>query len=446
MSSALDALHRDFRGDVVEPGHAAYDEASRVVLATGSPDLVLRPRTVEDVQAAVGYAAADGHSVAVRGGGHSFSGFGTADGGVVIDLGELADVELVDAERHVVRVGGGATWGRVADALAPYGLAISSGDTRSVGVGGLTLSGGIGWKARKHGLALDQVVAAEVVTADGALLRTSAEERPELFWALRGGGGNLGVVTAFEFAAHPTTEVFFGLISFPASQAAAVLGGWAEYFRSAPEELTSNVVLANPFTGGAEAPLEIRVAYDGEDPDAAAAALDPIRRLGTVLADDVRPMPYAEVMEEGLIPPPGIRFLVRSGFVDDESVPEVLRILTDVAAAERSPVINLRTVGGAVSRVAADATAYAHRRAALMLATSLIGPQPVVEAARPALAGIWAELAPHMNGAYANFLTTATAEDVAAVYPDDTYHRLAAVKQEYDPANLFARNHNVPPR
>ena len=188
----------------------------------------------------------------------------------MIDLSGLASVEVIDKERHLVRIGGGATWGQVAAALAPHGLAISSGDTKSVGVGGLTLTGGIGWKVRKYGLALDNVVAAEVVTADGEVVRASAEENPELFWAIRGGGGNFGIVTAFEFVAHPTTDVFFGKIAFPAAEAAAVLQGWADYLRTAPEELTSTVDLANPIAGGPEAPVEIYVAFDGDDPGLAA--------------------------------------------------------------------------------------------------------------------------------------------------------------------------------
>ena len=170
-----------------------------------------------------------------------------------------------------------ATWGQVAAALAPHGLAISSGDTKSVGVGGLTLTGGIGWKVRKHGLALDNVAAAEVVTASGQVVQASAEENPELFWAIRGGGGNFGIVTAFEFTAHPTTDVFYGKIAFPASQAATVLQGWADYLRTAPEEVTSVADVANPFAGGPEAPVEIHVAFDGDDPELAARAIDPIR-------------------------------------------------------------------------------------------------------------------------------------------------------------------------
>ncbi|WP_329484145.1 FAD-binding oxidoreductase [Kribbella sp. NBC_01484] len=445
MNSAVETLRREFGGDIIEPGDAEYAAASGSILASGSPAYVVRPGSIVDVQAAVRFAADTGLELSVRGGGHAFAGFGTNDDGVVIDLGRLATVEVIDKDRHLVRIGGGATWGQVTAALAPHSLAISSGDTRSVGVGGLTLSGGLGWKVRKYGLALDSVVAAEVVTADGDVVRTDAEENPELFWAIRGGGGNFGIVTAFEFAAHLTTDVFHGKIAFPAAEAADVLQGWADYLRTAPEELTSIVNFANPFLGGPNAPVEVVVAFDSDDADRAAEALDPIRRLGTVIADDVALKPYADVLEDGAVPPPGIQLVTRSAFADKESVPDVLRILAEVGASEHPPVISVRSVGGAVSRVPDDATAYAHRQAELMFATTTIGPAPVIEAGRPALEAIWARLAPHANGAYANFLASATEDDVAAVYPAETYQRLAAVKREYDPGNLFARNHNVRP-
>jgi len=446
MSSALETLRRDFGGDIIEPGAAAYEAASRSVLVPGSPAVVLRPKTVGDVRAGVAFAAAAGLALSVRGGGHGFPGFGTNDGGVVLDLGALSAVEVVDADRHVVRIGGGATWGQVTNALAPHGLAISSGDTRSVGVGGLTLGGGIGWKVRKYGLALDSLVAAELVTADGEAVRASADENPELFWALRGGGGNFGVVTAFEFAAHPTTDIIFGQIAFPATEAATVLRGWADYLRTAPDELTSIVELANPRGGGPQAPVEVHVAFDGDDPDLAAAAIDPIRRLGTVLEDSVAPMPYADVLVDGMTPPPGIELVTRNAFAYKESVPEVLRILAEVGASERPPFISVRSLGGAVSRVADDATAYAHRRAELMVVTTTFGPTPVIDAVRAGLDAIWARLAPHTGGAYANFLSSATEKDVAAIYPTDTHGRLAAVKNRYDSGNLFSRNYNIRPR
>jgi FAD/FMN-containing dehydrogenase len=446
MSSALKTLRRHFGGDIIEPGGAEYESASRPRLASGSPAHVLRPKTVGDVQASIRFAASAGLVLSVRGGGHSFAGFGTNDGGVVIDLSELANVEIIDKERHLVRIGGGATWGQVADALAPHALAISSGDTKSVGVGGLTLTGGIGWKVRKYGLALDQVAAAEVVTASGQVVHAGAEENPQLFWAIRGGGGNFGIVTAFEFAAHPTTDVFYGKIAFPASEAAAVLQGWADYLRTAPDELTSVVEFANPFAGGPGAPVEIYLAFDGDDPQLAAQAIDPIRQLGTVTGDDIALQPYADTLADGATPPPGIQFVPRSAFADQESVHEVLQILAEVRASERSPFITVRSVGGAVSRVPEDATAYAHRQAELMFVTAVAGPEPVIEAARPVLEAIWGRLAPHVSGAYANFLAAATDEDVAAIYPAQTYQRLAAVKRRYDPRNLFARNHNVRPQ
>ncbi|TCC26234.1 FAD-binding oxidoreductase [Kribbella sindirgiensis] len=441
----MSAVVEGFAGKIVGPGDPEYDAASRTVLVGGSPAYVLRPGTVEDVRKAVRYAAGSGLPLAVRGGGHAFPGFGTNDGGVVIDLVDLAGIDLVDKDRHVVRIGGGATWGQVAAALAPHGLAISSGDTRSVGVGGLTLTGGIGWKVRKYGLALDSLVAAEVVTAAGDVVRASADENPELFWAIRGGGGNFGIVTAFEFAAHPTTDIHFGKVVFAADEIADVLPRWAEYLRTAPAELTSIASFANPFLGGPEAPLEIQVAYDGDDAELAARAIDPIRALGTVVADEVALTPYAEVLVDGLVPPPGIRFETRSAFVDKDSVPEVLRILAEAGTSQGSPVIAVRSVGGAVAQVADDTTAYAHRQAELMFVTMTVGPPPVLEATRPARQQLWDRLRPHVSGAYANFLSAAEDADVAAVYPTKTYERLAAVKREYDPENVFSGNHNVRP-
>ncbi|MGW6279832.1 FAD-binding oxidoreductase [Kribbella sp. NPDC055071] len=441
MNSEL--LRRDFGGEIVEPSSEGYEAARRTVLVEGSPAYVLRPLDVHDVQVAVGFAVATGLSLAVRGGGHSFAGLGTNDGGVVIDLSRLADIQVVDKERHLVRIGGGATWGQVASALTPHGLAISSGDTKSVGVGGLTLSGGIGWKVRKYGLALDNLVAAEVVLADGSVVRASTDENPELFWALRGGGGNFGIVTAFEFAAHPTTDVFYGKIAFPAAEASAVLQGWAEYARTAPDELTSIANLANPFAGGPAAPVEIHVVFDGDDAALAAHAIDPIRRLGTVIDDDVALRPYADVLVDGAVPPPGIQLVTRSAFVDKDSVADAVRLLAEIATSERPPIIAIRSVGAAVARVPAEATAYAHRQAELMFATTIIGPPPAIAAGRPALEAIWTKLTPHTTGAYANFLATATEDDVAAIYPPPTHKRLATAKHHYDPTNLFATNHNI---
>ncbi|MHA7984995.1 FAD-binding oxidoreductase [Rathayibacter sp. CAU 1779] len=445
IHSAHELRGRGFKGELVEPGTPEYELGRRTVMAFGSPAIVARPADVRDVQTAVTFAAEAGLPLSVRGGGHGFAGFGTNDGGVVIDLSRLADVALLETERHIVRIGGGATWGQVGAALAPLGLAISAGDTTTVGVGGLTLGGGIGWKVRKHGLALDNLVAAEVVTASGDVVRADADEHPDLFWALRGGGGNFGVVTTFEFAAHATTDVFHGTVSFPANEAAAVLQGWADYLRIAPDELSSTVDFANPFAGGPDAPVQVHVAFDGDDEELAATALDPIRALGTVISDDVERKGTTELLVAGGMLPPGLRILTRSGFVSKGSVGDVLQLLAAVGSAPGSPAISVRSVTGAVSRVSGDATAYAHRGAEVMFVTTMAGPEPVIDAAEPAFAAMWERLAPYVDGAYVNFLSGASDADVAAVYPRETYERLAAVKGVYDPENLFSRTHNVRP-
>ncbi len=443
MSASFNRFISHFGGDIIRPGTADYEATRSSLFAEGNPACVLRPASVADVRAAVRFAARSGRPLAVRGGGHGFAGFGTNDGGIVIDLSRLATVEVIDGEHHLVRVGGGATWGRVADALAPHRLAISAGDTRSVGVGGLTLSGGIGWKVRKYGLALDNLVAADVVLADGTRVDARADRNADLFWALRGGGGSFGIVTSFVFAAHPTTDVFYGKLTFPAGEAATVLRGWADHLRDAPDELSSVVNLANPATGGYEAPLEVYVVFDGDDEAAAAEAIEPIRRLGTIVDDDIALVPYAATLVEGAVPPPGLQFVVRSGFVGRPSVRAALDVVADVATSAGSPAIAVRSVGGAVARVAPDATAYAHRRAELVVVTLNAGPPPAVAAAMPTVDAMWRRLAAHVEGAYANFLSSAEQADVAAVYPPPTLDRLAAVKRRYDPSNLFASNHNV---
>jgi FAD/FMN-containing dehydrogenase len=445
MDSPLKTLRRDFAGNMIEQDDVDYDAARRSLFALGRPVYVLRPDTVADVQAGVRFAARTGLALSVRGGGHSFAGFGTNDGGVVIDLTNLASVELIDADHHIVRVGGGATWGGVATALAPHRLAISSGDTKSVGVGGLTLTGGIGWKVRRYGLALDQVVAAQVVLADGTAVRTNATENPQLFWAIRGGGGNFGIVTSFDFAAHPTTDLYFGRIAFQTSEAESVMKGWANYLRLAPDALTSVAILANPAAGAQDAPVEIFVAADTNSPDLARATLDPIRRLGTVISDDVALTPYADTLAPGAVPPSDIQFLSRSAFVEAGAVPAVLESLAEVATSTTPPAIAVRSVSGAVSRVPNNATAYAHRRAELMIVTLSACPESAVTATEDALDLVWARLAAHVNGAYSNFLSSATASDIAAIYPSNTLHRLATAKRKYDPRNLFAANHNVQP-
>ncbi|MBZ2199149.1 FAD-binding oxidoreductase [Occultella gossypii] len=444
MTSALDALRQDFSGSVIGPGMPEYDGARRTALTFGTPDVVLRPASTADVRRAIRFVAAERIPVAVRGGGHAFAGFGTLDSGAVLDLSNLADVE-VDADSGRVRVGGGATWAQVASALAPHDLVISSGDTASVGVGGLTLSGGIGWLVREHGLTLDSLVAAEIVTADAAVLTVDTDRHPELFWALRGGGGNFGVVTSFEFQARPGAGLQFGRIAFPADEVGAVLPAWADIMRTAPHELTSIVNLANPFAGGREAPVEVVVAVHGEDASAAEAVLDPIRRLGTIVADDVTRHRYSDILVDGAMLPPGLRISASNAFVAPGGATDAMEVLARRARGEAPPAIAVRSLGGAMSQVPPDATAFGHRSAEFLVVIAAAGPEAVVDAAAGRIRDIWRDLAPHVDGAYANFLDTATAADVEAVYPPDTLRRLRGIKRTYDPGNVFAGNHNITP-
>ncbi|WP_348786520.1 FAD-binding oxidoreductase [Leifsonia sp. NPDC080035] len=442
MLESIEALRRSIGGRVIAAGDADYDAASRTPLAAAEPAVVVQAGGADDVRTAVAFAATSGMPLAVRGGGHSFAGFGTLDGGIVLDLAALSGVELLGGDR--VRVGGGARWGAVCAALAPHGLVISSGDTASVGVGGLTLSGGIGWMVRSQGLALDSLAAVELVTAAGEFVVADRERNADLFWAVRGGGGNFGVVTAFEFEAHPGGELTFGRITFPAAEAGRILPAWAEYVHGAPDELSSVAKLANPFAGGREAPVEIVVAVDGDD-DAARRVIDPIRRLGTVLGDDVARRAYADVLEPGGALPPGFGLSVRDAFVPAPSLREAMATLAEIAGEEQPAVISVHALGGAMGRVPSEETAFAHRDAAAMITTFAGGPQPALAAAAPAITRTWDRLAPHVSGAYANFLATASADDVAAVYPEETARRLGALKAEYDPHNVFARNHNIAP-
>lgn len=445
MSAALDALRRDFSGSIITSEAPEYDDARRTALAWGTPDLVVRPLDTSGVQSAVRFAVSSDLPLAVRGGGHSFAGLGTADAGVVVDLSGLAAVEVLGDEPGRVRVGGGATWGQVAAALAPHDLIISSGDTSSVGVGGLTLSGGIGWMVRRYGLAMDSLISAEVVTADGEILVADNEDHRDLFWAVRGGGGNFGIVTSFEFAAQPGTDVRFGRICFPADEVTSILPAWADQMRSAPLELTSIVNLANPFTGGRDAPVEIVVAVHGLDDTAADRTLDPLRRLGTVVADDVAQRRYADILVDGATLPPGFSIASDSAFVSQNGTAAAMDIVAEEARRATPPAIAVRSLGGAMSQIPRDATAFAHRSAELMIVMASAGPTAVVEAARPSIKAMRQRLVPHTDGAYPNFLDTATARDVAATYPEDTLRRLSEIKGAYDPGNVFARNHNVLP-
>lgn len=438
------ALQDAISGEVVLPEHQTYEEVRRTFVHAGTPAIVVRCHNAEDVQRAIRHARADGLSLSIRSGGHSGAGFGTNEGGMVIDMSLVRGIEVVDPRKHIVRIGTGAEWIDVATTLDAHGLAISSGDTTSVGVGGLMLGGGIGWMVRRYGLALDSLVAVEVVTADGRVLRASAHEHADLYWAIRGGGGNFGVVTTFEVAAHPVERVLFGTITYPAAEAATVLQGWRDHMRTASDDITTTARMFPAF-GGPPAPLVIAVCSAGDDADTARKEIEPLLNLGRVVDHDIRQMRYADVLDEPGELPPSWQPWVRNRFARDLTN-DLIDVITANAGGLGAMFVEIRSLGGAFGRVAHDATAFAHRDSEVMITTALLGsPEDHVGVATD-FEAFWQALAPFTAGAYANFLTTAHREDVAAIYPPDTYARLAAVKRTYDPENLFRHNHNIDPR
>ena len=442
-TATLTALRDSVTGDVVGPDDDAYEDLRNTFVHTGTPALVVQCHQGADVREAIRFARARDLAVAVRSGGHSGAGFSTNDGGLVIDLSPIAGIEIVDRRERIVRIGSGARWIDVATTLGAHDLAISSGDTTSVGVGGLMLGGGMGWMVRRHGLAIDSLVAAEVVTADGRVVRASAEEHADLFWALRGGGGNFGVVTTFEVVAQPVDRVLFGTISYPADAAGAVLRGWRDVMRTASDDLTTTARIYPSF-GGPTAPLEIAVCYAGDDPDAGGEAIAPLLRLGAVTDPDIRAMPYADVLDAPGELPPTWRPWVRNRFANACS-DDLIAAVTANAGTLGAMFVEIRSLGGAFGRVAPDATAFAHRGAEVMVMTALLGSPDDHRGVTADFEAFWQLLRPLTAGAYGNFLTTADEEDVAAMYPPQTHARLAQVKRTYDPDNLFDRNHNIAP-
>lgn len=431
--------------DVLRPGDEGYDLSARTFFTEGRPAEVWRPRTAADVAEAVAYAARHGLAVSVRSGGHSALGFSTNDGGLVVDLRHLGSVEVLDLERRLVRVGGGATWGGVAAALDPLGWGLTSGDTAGVGVGGLTLGGGIGWMVRRDGLAIDNLVGARVVTADGRLLTASADEHPDLFWALRGGGGNFGVVVDLDFVARPVPTVRFGSVGYELDDPARFVGRWRDAMRAAPDELSSTLVLA-PRTPEVPPTASVLLCWAG-DPECAGTApedaIEPLLELGTVTTWNVAERRYAEVLEDAVLPP-GLRLVARNVLVpalDDA----VVAAVDQVHRATPGAAVAIRALGGAFGRVPADATAFAHRDAEAMVLLGLVRPAATPDAEVEQALRPWAAVATPGTGTYLNFQGSATEADLAAAYPPATYARLAAVKRAYDPDNRFARNHNIAP-
>ncbi|MGO4784972.1 FAD-binding oxidoreductase [Cryobacterium sp. W22_MBD10_FK3] len=429
-----------FAGTILVPGAEEYPAAATAYGVLGSPALVARPSSAADVAAAIGYARAQGLPLSVRSGGHTL--FSTNDGGMVLDLARISDVEVLGD--GLVRVGGGAVWGDVARALQPHGLAISSGDTYSVGVGGLTLGGGIGWMVRQQGLALDSLREAEVVLPSGAVVTASNTREPELFWALRGGGGNFGVVTRFTFQAHPLPGVVAGAIDVDPARLADTLRGWRDVMRQSPEELNSTVIAMPAFGPEMPAATQVLVCFGGNDVDEAMRAIQPLLALPGVTGNDVAPKAYVDVLEEPAPPPAEVKLIDHNGFARNADDGLITR-LTTAHATFGAAVLMVRYLRGAFNRVPADATALAYRDAEVfVVSAALLPPDAPAEAERSIHDG-WAALAGDVTGEYGNFSMHPDATTLERIYPPATVERLRAAKRRYDPENVLAYNHNIVP-
>lgn len=438
-------LKRRIAGDVILPESPAYDNLRNAFYQPGSPAVVVQVQTSADIAAAIQYARDNQLKLAVRSGGHSPAGLSTNDGGLVIDLSHFNTVDLLDSARGLVRIGAGGRWGDVAQALGAHGLAISSGDTKSVGVGGLTLGGGIGWMVRKYGLAIDSLDAAEIVTADGHTLRVSADSHPDLFWAIRGGGGNFGVVTWFDFHAQPIKTVFGGMVSYDIADKETVIKNWANAMLAAPEELNSTLVVFPGFGPQVPAQVMILLCYGGDDEAAANEAIAPLLNLGgTVQQQDIHKKPYYEMLEEAQLPP-NLKPLTVNGFVKSLH-DDVLEAITANYGQPGQPIVQIRSLGGAMARVKPDATAFAHRDYEAFVLTGAFAPADIApEEARRIQQEAWKPIQPFASGGYINFQTDTSEATLSTAYPPATYARLASIKAQYDPNNVFNQNHNIKP-
>jgi FAD/FMN-containing dehydrogenase len=450
----ISSLRASLKGQVIGPDDSRYDDDRRVFF-TGfdrRPEAIVRVADALDVARVVTLAREAGAELAVRSGGHSRAGDGTSEGGIVLDLSAMNAVEI-DSDGRAAWAQTGLKAGAYTRATGERGLATGLGDTASVGLSGITLGGGMGFLVRKHGLTIDDLLAAEVVTADGELLKVDKHAHPDLFWALRGGGGNFGVVTRVRLRLHEIDQIVGGMLLLPAT--ADVISGLVAAADAAPEDLS---VIAKVMKKAPPLPfippgqhgkpvVMARMVYAGE-PAAGEKAIAPIRTLATPLADMVRPIRYAEMYAAP--EPPGPAFSVGTNLlVDDLSVGGAETILAHLETANAAiAAVEVRVLGGAMARIADRATAFGHRRAKLMLNIAAVTGEHVEERAEHES---WAaELAEALSGeitrpAYVGFIGEEGEDGVRRAYPPATLKRLAQVKRRYDPDNLFHLNLNVAP-
>lgn len=451
----MDSLRSSVKGSVVEEGDDGYDEARIVynAMIDRRPSAVVRCQDAADVAAVVRAAAEDGSDLAVRGGGHSVPGFGTADAALVADLGDLTSV-AVDPASSTAEVGGGATWGMFNEAAAQFGLATTGGIISTTGVGGLTLGGGIGYLARGHGLSCDNLLAAEVVLADGRVVTASADEEPDLIWALRGGGGNFGVVTKFRFQLHPVSEIYGGPMFFELADAPAILAHFADYVRTAPREFGGfpafQIAPPLPFVPedrAGEPFMAVIFCYNGPSSEGE-EIIQGFRDVAKPVAEMTGPMPYAALNGafDGLVPP-GLQHYWKAAFLD-ELTPE--SVAAHMEHGPRVPTVNSTVhfypINGACHDVASDATAFGHRDANFALVIAGMWPDPTQNIANTAwVKDYYAAIEPFSQpGGYINFASQDDQPKVSSNYGAN-YDRLRAVKRAYDPDNVFHLNQNIVP-
>jgi FAD/FMN-containing dehydrogenase len=448
---SIPKLRTDLNGRVIAPDDPGYDEG-RTLFYGGfdrRPAVIVRAADASDVARVISLAHETGLELAVRSGGHSPAGHSVSNGGIVLDLADLRALDI-DPQGRTAWVQTGLTAGEYTTAADAHGLATGFGDTGSVGIGGITLAGGVGYLVRKHGLTIDNLLAAELVTADGQLLRVDAETNPDLFWAIRGGGGNFGVATRFKFRLHEVGTVTGGMLILPATP--EVIAQFMAEAEAAPEELSgiANIMVAPPMPflpAEAHGQLVIMALMVHAGPvENGERALAPFRALATPIADMLKPMPYPEIYppEEEDYHPTAVGRTMFLERIDTAAAGTIVEYLLASDAMLR--VAQLRVLGGAMARVPADATAFAHRQSRIManVAAFYTGPQDKV--VREAWVDEFAA-ALHQgdDGAYVGFLGEEGPASLHRAYPQSTWDRLTAIKRRYDPTNLFRLNHNIPP-
>lgn len=454
-SQTTDALRARVSGPVITPGHPSYEEARKVYnfMIDRRPAAIVQATNATDVAAVVRQAAETGLELAVRGGAHSVPGFGTADGALVADLAGLSTV-TVDPSTRTARAGGGVTWGAFNEATGAHGLATTGGVISTTGVGGLTLGGGIGYLSRGYGLSCDNLLSAQVVTADGQIVTASETEHPDLFWGLRGGGGNFGVVTEFTFRLHPVAEIYGGPMFFELSDGPAVLAYFNEFIKTAPREYGGfpafQIAPPLPFVPEnrvGEPFVAVVSCWTGSTAEGE-KILQGFRDVAKPVAEHVGTMPYAALNSafDALVPR-GLQHYWKAEFVGDLSADA---IQAHMEHGPRVPVVNstahIYPINGACHDVAADATAFGHRDATYAVVIAGMWPDPADNEANTAWVKDYdAAIAPHsLGGGYINFASADDQSKVAANYGVN-YPRLQEVKRRYDPSNLFHLNQNIQP-